>query len=72
MSAVFVFATSVVDPKQVLQLQPHLDELLPDVAWNFDLEDCDKIFRVETTEDVRERLIALFAKFGFWCEELAG
>lgn len=37
---------------------------------NFDLQDCDKIFRVESTVKVDDKVIALLHLHGFACEEL--
>jgi hypothetical protein len=37
---------------------------------NFDLEDCDKIFRVESSTNIDHQIIALLHLHGFLCEEL--
>ena len=45
---VIVFKTSVKNKLQVKKLKPHIDKILPKESWNFDLDDCDKILRVES------------------------
>ena len=45
---IFVFKTSVKTKMQVQQLQPHIDTIVPIAAWNFDLQDCDKILRIDS------------------------
>jgi len=39
--------------------------------WNFDLEDCDKILRVETEKVTPETVITLLKSQGFECSELS-
>jgi len=40
-------------------------------SWNFDLEDFDKILRVETEEELKRMIVILVEDHGFHCEELA-
>lgn len=68
---VYVFKTSVKFKKQVKRLEPLLNDTLAKTNWNFDLEDCDKIFRVESAGDVSTQQVkTLFEEKGFVCEEL--
>ncbi|KYG82526.1 MULTISPECIES: hypothetical protein [Roseivirga] len=69
---VHVFKTSVVSKKQVQAVGSFLNILLPSEEWNFDLEDCDKILRVETEEVAPETVITILTSQGFYCDELAG
>lgn len=69
---ILVFKTSVNSTAQVNLLRPMLDLVLAGTGeWNFDLEDCDHILRVEAEAQVRERVMALLTGMGHWCEELA-
>lgn len=67
---VLVFKTTVQSNKDVSKLQPYINDIVKDGRWNFDLEDCDKIFRVETDENLNNSLIFLFNANGYSCEEL--
>jgi hypothetical protein len=67
---ILVFKTSVNDQKDVLSLKPFLNQLLLPSAWNFDLEDCDKILRIDTLTADSEAVIALLQRKGFDCTEL--
>ena len=67
---IFVFKTSVETKLQVQQLQPHIDTLVPNAAWNFDLQDCDKILRIESEENIVLTIIHLLKMNNFICEEL--
>jgi hypothetical protein len=69
---VHVFKTSVVSKKQVQTVGSFLNILLPSEEWNFDLEDCDKILRVETEEVAPETVITILTSQGFYCDELTG
>ena len=41
-----IFRTSVNSENEVRQLKPLLDVIIGSKNWNFDLEDCDNILRV--------------------------
>ncbi len=67
---VLVFATSVEKPRQVSRIKPLLTAVPSINNWNFDLEDCDNILRVEA-KDVSPRYIETLLKMaGFECREL--
>lgn len=68
---IHVFKTSVISEKQVRQVEPFLKTLMPNEEWNFDLEDCDKILRVETEKITPETVITLLKSQGFECTELS-
>jgi hypothetical protein len=67
---VLIFKTSVSSIEQVKNLTPFLNKLLDGKKWNFDLEDCDHIFRVESDSDMSLELINELHKKGFDCELL--
>ncbi|HLA55540.1 MAG TPA: hypothetical protein VK623_05550 [Flavobacterium sp.] len=67
---IFVFKTSVKTKTQVQQLQPHIDKILPNAKWNFDLEDIDKILRIDSEENIALIIINLLEIHDFDCEEL--
>ena len=54
---IFVFKISVKTKMQVKKLKPHFDKILPNGKWNFDLEDIDKILRLDTEENIVWRII---------------
>jgi len=67
---VLVFATSVEKPRQVSRVKPLLTAVPSINDWNFDLEDCDNILRIEA-KDVSPRYIeSLLKTAGFECREL--
>ena len=71
MQTVLVFKTSVKKKREVCQLGPLLDRLInPSGRWNFDLEDCDNILRVETPVIAPGLVIDTLREKGYWCEEL--
>ncbi|MFG4004988.1 hypothetical protein ACHRV1_14540 [Flavobacterium aquidurense] len=54
---IYVFKTSV-DTKSKLEFASSLlDELLPNALWNFDLEDCDNILRIDCDSEVNEMVL---------------
>ena len=68
---IFVFKTSVKTKKHVQQLKPHIDKILPNAKWNFDLEDTNKILRIDSEENIVLILIDLLNIHSYSCEELA-
>ena len=68
---VLVFKTSVSANEEVKQLRPLLNKLIRQNGdWNFDLEDCDNILRVETQLLKAENISTTLHNQGFYCEEL--
>ena len=70
MNKVFVFKTSVCSQSDISKLKVHLDNIIKNGKWNFDLEDCDNILRVESSDYITEAIIGLLNKHGFECAEL--
>ena len=67
---IFVFKTSVTTKMQMMQLKPHIDNILPVVKWNFDLEDIDNILRIDSEENVVLKIIDVLHVHNYSCEEL--
>ena len=67
---IFVFKTSVKTKKQLQQLKPHIDNILSKAKWNFDLEDTDKILRIESEENDVLKIVDLLILHNYSCEEL--
>lgn len=52
-------------------MKPILDRLMHEGdKWNFDLEDCDHILRVETKSLTATEIISQMEKAGYQCAEL--
>ena len=67
---IFVFKTSVKTKTQVKKLKPHIDQRLPKAKWNFDLEDIDRVLRIESEENIGLIVIDLLNIHNHNCEEL--
>lgn len=65
-----VFKTSVTSTKEIETLKPLLNTHLEIAKWNFDLEDCDNILRIDSPIDISETTINLLQDNGYECEEL--
>jgi hypothetical protein len=55
---------------QLKKLKPHIDSMLPNEKWNFDLKDCDKILRIDSEENIVLKITDLLNMHKFYCEEL--
>lgn len=70
MKRVLVFKTSVHEP-QLRLVTLVLNQLMDkNEQWNFDLEDCDHILRVEAFSLQAHTVIEHLSKAGFFCTEL--
>jgi hypothetical protein len=67
---IYVYKTSVKSQLEVNILKPHFVELIGVSNWNFDLEDCDNILRLEIENEIQFEVISLLKGLGFDCEEL--
>jgi hypothetical protein len=54
---IYVFKTNVDSKSKLESATAILDELLPQALWNFDLEDCDNILRIDSTAEISESLL---------------
>lgn len=59
---IYVFKTSVKTKKAAKHLRPHLNNLLSASLWNFDLDDCDRILRIDNQKLNSEKVIKLLQK----------
>jgi hypothetical protein len=69
-NVVGVFKTNVQDREHADMLCDLVQNELTVQRANFDLEDCDKIFRVESAINIDYKIIELLRLYGFVCEEL--
>ncbi len=67
---IYVFKTSVGTYEQARALKPHMDQLVTQGKWNFDLDDCDNVLRIDSELDLTMPVIQLLNTHHFHCEEL--
>lgn len=65
-----VFKTSIYKQKDALQIQELFSEYLPALKINFDLDDCDKILRVEGHQISAQKIIEILDMQGHYCKLL--
>jgi copper chaperone len=68
---VLVFKTNVRYKKHIHEVANQLDQFTDINRWNFDLQDKDKILRVETSDLSPKVIEKTLQKAGYYCEELA-
>jgi len=67
---IYVFKTSVQTEQDILTLAYDLTIQCAPGRWNFDLQDCDRILRIDTRAQTAQSFIGLLQEKGFECEEL--
>jgi len=65
-----VFKTNIERKRTAAKIKSELLELFPDCKINFDLDDCDRILRIECATDIGKEIEDTMIKKGFFCEEL--
>lgn len=70
MRNVKIFSTDIENRTQVNDISAAICSLFPHSIVTVDLEDCDKVLRVEGNIPASEYIINLLSKLGFRCEEL--
>lgn len=69
-ATVLVFRTTVNTHGQVSMLATALTQLLGRARWTFDLEDRDRVLRIEHEPAMRDQVIELLVRAGFMCAEM--
>jgi hypothetical protein len=70
-TTVEVFKTNVADPYESARVIQLLTPHFPKGSINFDLEDCDRILRIEDEGISCELVIGLLKECGYCCEVLS-
>ena len=70
LNMVEVYKTNVRHKRQARRLLDVLSKQFPMFSINFDLEDCDKILRVEGKNIPQEKIAKLVAENGYQCNAL--
>jgi copper chaperone len=67
---VLVFKSNIRYKKDLKIIERHLNPNLSIVRWNVDMDDNEKILRIESTHNNPEDIIYIIRQAGFECEEL--
>jgi hypothetical protein len=67
---VLIFKTNVSNKRKVSKVKPLLASVNAIKQWNFDLEDCDKVLRIESIGLNTRYVESLLQNAGFDCREL--
>ena len=67
---ILIFKTNLADKKHVKKLFPLFRSMQGISRWNVDLEDCEKILRIEAEQLCAEQIETMLANAGYFCEEL--
>jgi len=62
-----VFKTNVQEESETNLVIAFIQKLFPNYKINFDLEDCDKILRVEAAELKPENIVKYVNRLGYVC-----
>jgi copper chaperone len=67
---VLVFKTNLRFKKQITALTPYINTLHGILKWNVDMDDKDRILRIEAKDLNPRKVEATLHQAGYFCEEL--
>lgn len=67
---VMVFKTNLEAEEDVAEVKPLFERKKEIRKWSVDLEDCDRVLRIETDGSDEQDIIGLVRKSGYECEVL--
>jgi hypothetical protein len=66
-----IFKTNIKSKRKVSSLKPYFNTLSSIINWTVDVQDIDKVLRIEALESLKEQdVIYLMKTQGFYCETL--
>ncbi|WP_428232560.1 hypothetical protein [Flavobacterium sp.] len=64
------YKTDVTTKEEASSIVVLLQFIISDCIMNFDLENSDRILRIETNRDIKDMVYRVFNKQGFYCQKL--
>ncbi len=71
-SYILVFKTNIRFKKDIKSVEPLLDGHAAILKWNIDMQDSDRVLRLESQQNIAGEIINSIRQAGYHCEELAG
>jgi hypothetical protein len=68
---ILIFKTNLLNPQVVDRIKPHIQNISGIRRWNVDLQDIDKVLRIEAQNVSPRRVEMVLQRAGYYCEELA-
>jgi hypothetical protein len=68
--SILIFKTNITTFEQVIKVNNLLSGQSEIQKWNVDIEDCDKVLRIETSEPETKNVIDMLKPHHIYCEEL--
>lgn len=67
---ILVFKTNLENPELINRAGPLLQNIRGINRWNVDMNDCDNVLRIESTELSPRSVENILQNAGYYCEEL--
>lgn len=67
---VLVYKTNIHHPYDVELIRPYLTDQAGILKWTVDIEDEDRVLRIEAMTDISGKVEHLVREAGYWCCEL--
>lgn len=67
---ILVFKTNIYHKEDIRKVEDIFKANKDILAWNVDVEDCDKVLRIEAVADISPKLKRSLSQAGYYCKEL--
>ncbi len=67
---ILIFKTNLENPELINRAGPLLQNIRGIKRWNVDMQDCDNVLRIESTELSPRSVEDILQNAGYYCEEL--
>jgi len=67
---ILIFKTNLENPELINRAGPLLQNIRGIKRWNVDMNDCDNVLRIESTELSPRSVENILQNAGYYCEEL--
>jgi hypothetical protein len=67
---ILVFKTNINTVEQIIKADHILSDRVEIKKWNIDIDDCDKVLRIETPWTEIENVLGCLKPYHIYCEEL--
>jgi len=67
---ILVYKTNIHRTHDVEKVKPLFNKQSDILKWHVDIEDKDRVLRVEARADISEKIVKLVSEAGYWCGEL--
>lgn len=67
---VLIFATNINHSADIIRISAALNSVEAIIRWTVDLDDCDKVLRIEAAYNITEQIESIITRAGYTCTRM--